>query len=78
VKLARNGADVVKAVSMPGPPDVLVLDLDLPDANGAEIMETLEKRMPTPPPGGAALFRPRDRYPSGPVSQGGCICGKTG
>lgn len=46
VKLAKNGTDVIRAVMGPGPPDVLVLDLDLPDTNGSEILDTLEDNIP--------------------------------
>ncbi len=49
VKPAKNGMEVLKAIRRPDPLDVLVLDLDLPDTNGSDILDTLEGRIPGVP-----------------------------
>ena len=49
LKLAKNGREVLKLVYQPGPLDLLILDLDLPDMDGSEILDILQDRIPTLP-----------------------------
>ncbi|MCF8061284.1 MAG: response regulator [Deltaproteobacteria bacterium] len=49
VLTAKNGREVLKQVYKPGPLDVLVLDLDLPDTNGSDLLDILQDRIPTLP-----------------------------
>ena len=49
VRTAASAAQVFEEVSGPEPPDLVVLDLDLPDAGGAGIIEELKSRMPYVP-----------------------------
>ena len=49
VKLAKNGMEVLKVLRRPGRLDVLVLDLDLPDTNGSDVLDTLKDRIPNLP-----------------------------
>ncbi len=49
VVTAKSGREVLKAVYRPGPLHVLVLDLDLPDVTGADILNMLQDRIPNLP-----------------------------
>jgi len=49
LKLAKNGREVLKLVYQPGPLDLLILDLDLPDMDGSEILDILQDRIPSLP-----------------------------
>lgn len=49
LKLAKNGREVLRLVYQPGPLDLLILDLDLPDMDGSEILDILQDRIPTLP-----------------------------
>ena len=49
VLTAKNGREVLKQVDRPDPLDVLVLDLDLPDTNGSDLLDTLQDRIPSLP-----------------------------
>ncbi len=49
VLLAKSGREVLKQVYGPGALHVLVLDPDLPDASGSNILDLLEDRTPSLP-----------------------------
>lgn len=49
VILARNGQDIINKVYAPGPLHLLIMDLDLPDMDGSEVLATLQDRIPTLP-----------------------------
>jgi CheY-like chemotaxis protein len=49
VRLARNGREVLQCINSSEPPDLLILDLDLPDMGQMPILEEIQKRMPTVP-----------------------------
>jgi DNA-binding NtrC family response regulator len=49
VRLARNGREVLQSVLSGEPLDLLILDLDLPDAGQMSILEEVQKRIPTVP-----------------------------
>ena len=49
VRLAKNGREVVEQVYHHEPLDLLILDLDLPDASEVAILESIEDRIPTLP-----------------------------
>jgi DNA-binding NtrC family response regulator len=49
VRLARNGREVLQCVNSSEPPDLLIVDLDLPDAGQTAILEQVQERMPTVP-----------------------------
>ncbi|MCD6298030.1 MAG: response regulator [Deltaproteobacteria bacterium] len=49
VRLAKNGREVLKQVYDHEPLDLLILDLDLPDAGEVHILENIEDRIPTLP-----------------------------
>lgn len=49
VHTAADAAQVFKEVSGPRPPDIVVLDLDLPDAGDHGIIEELKSRAPGVP-----------------------------
>ncbi len=49
VLTAKNGREVLKQVYRPGPLDALVLDLDLPDTNGTDLLDMLQDRIPSLP-----------------------------
>lgn len=49
VRLAKNGREVLKQVYQYEPLDLLILDLDLPDADEVEILESIEDRIPAVP-----------------------------
>jgi CheY-like chemotaxis protein len=46
VLTAKNGRDILEQVYGPGRLDVLVLDLDLPDTNGTDLLDLLQDRIP--------------------------------
>jgi DNA-binding NtrC family response regulator len=43
---AKNGREVLRQVNEPDRLDVLVLDLDLPDTNGSDLLDLLQARVP--------------------------------
>ena len=49
VRLAKNGREVLEQVYHHEPLDLLILDLDLPDAGEVAILESIEDRIPTLP-----------------------------
>jgi DNA-binding response OmpR family regulator len=49
VQTAKDGREVLVAVDGDSPPDLLVLDLDLPYVEGLNIMERLQNRTPPLP-----------------------------
>jgi len=49
VRLAKNGREVLKQAYHHEPLDLLILDLDLPDAGEVAILESIEDRIPTLP-----------------------------
>ncbi len=49
VLLAKNGREVIKQVYRPEPLDLLVLDLDLPDTSGSDLLDLLQDRIPSLP-----------------------------
>lgn len=49
VRLARNVRETLGSIYNPEPLDLLILDLDLPDANELNILEKLQDRMPSLP-----------------------------
>ena len=49
VLTAKNGREVLKQVYRPGRLDILVLDLDLPDTNGSDLLDLLQDRIPSLP-----------------------------
>ena len=49
VLTAKNGREVLKQVYKPAPLDALVLDLDLPDTNGSDLLDILQDRIPSLP-----------------------------
>ena len=49
VRLAKNGGEVLKWIYHRDPLDLVILDLDLPDANDAPLLEKLNDRIPTLP-----------------------------
>ena len=49
VLTAKNGREVLKQVHAPGLLDILVLDLDLPDTSGSDLLDTLQDRIPSLP-----------------------------
>ena len=49
VRLAKNGREVLGQVYHHEPLDLLILDLDLPDAGEVAILESIEDRIPTLP-----------------------------
>ena len=49
VRLAKNGREVREQVYQCEPLDLLILDLDLPDAGEVAILESIEDRIPTLP-----------------------------
>jgi DNA-binding NtrC family response regulator len=49
VRLAKNGREVLEQVYQYEPLDLLILDLDLPDAGEVAILESVEDRIPTLP-----------------------------
>jgi CheY-like chemotaxis protein len=49
VQLARNGREVLQCVNGGKPPDLLILDLDLPDAGQTALLEEVQECMPTLP-----------------------------
>jgi DNA-binding NtrC family response regulator len=49
VRLAKNGREVLEQVYQYEPLDLLILDLDLPDAGEVAILESIEDRIPTLP-----------------------------
>ena len=48
-QLARNGSEVLKWIENEMPPDLLILDLDLPGLSELDIVGTLQSRLPTLP-----------------------------
>mgnify|MGYP006312367303 CR=1 FL=1 len=46
VKLAKNGQQILEMVYSPDPVDLLIMDLDLPDMDGTEILSTLQYSIP--------------------------------
>ncbi len=49
VKVAKNGQEVLKWAYHQGPLDLLILDVDLPDASEIPVLETLADRIPALP-----------------------------
>jgi DNA-binding response OmpR family regulator len=49
VRLARNGQEVLKSVLDDEPPDLLILDLDLPDVSDMTLLQRVQERVPTVP-----------------------------
>jgi DNA-binding NtrC family response regulator len=49
VRLAKNGREVLNWVNQPPPPDLLILDLNLPDEPEVGILEKLRQAMPSLP-----------------------------
>ena len=49
VRLAKNGREVLEQVYRYEPLDLLILDLDLPDAGEVAVLESIEDRIPTLP-----------------------------
>ena len=49
VRMAKNGREVLEQVYQYKPLDLLILDLDLPDAGEMHILENIEDRIPTLP-----------------------------
>jgi len=49
VRLAKNGREVLEQAYHHEPLDLLILDLDLPDAGEVAILESIEDRIPTLP-----------------------------
>ena len=49
VRLARNVRETLGSIYDPEPLDLLILDLDLPDANELNILEKVRDRMPSLP-----------------------------
>ena len=49
VRLAKNGLEVMRCLSKHGPPDLLILDLDLPDSDEMTIPEEIQTRFPNLP-----------------------------
>ena len=49
VRLARNGQEVLKSVLDDEPPDLLILDLDLPDVSDMTLLQRVQERIPTLP-----------------------------
>jgi len=49
VRLAKNGREVLEQVYDHEPLDLLILDLDLPDAGEMPILDSIEDRIPTLP-----------------------------
>jgi len=48
-QLAKNGSEVLKWIENKMPPDLLILDLDLPGLSELDIVGTLQTRVPTLP-----------------------------
>jgi DNA-binding NtrC family response regulator len=44
VQVAKDGREVMKMTAVDDPPDLLILDLDLPYVNGVSILEELQNR----------------------------------
>ncbi|MFX0199509.1 MAG: response regulator [Candidatus Hodarchaeota archaeon] len=49
VKLAKSGREIMKLVFSQGHLDLVILDLDLPDAGELDILERLQDRIPVLP-----------------------------
>jgi CheY-like chemotaxis protein len=49
VKLAKNGREILNIVYKPGPLHLLIMDLDLPDMEGPEVLTILQERIPLLP-----------------------------
>lgn len=49
VRLAKNGHEVLRWIYHYEPLDLVILDLDLPDANDAPLLDKLNDRIPTLP-----------------------------
>ena len=49
VRLAKNGREVLRWIYHHEPLDLVILDLDLPDATDASLLEKLNDRIPTLP-----------------------------
>ncbi len=49
MRLAKNGREVLNWVNQPPPPDLLILDLNLPDEPEVGILEKLRQAMPSLP-----------------------------
>jgi len=49
VKLAKDGQQILSQVYNPDPVHLLIMDLDLPDMDGAEVLANLQDRIPTLP-----------------------------
>jgi DNA-binding NtrC family response regulator len=49
VRLAKNGREVLRWIYHYEPLDLVILDLDLPDANDAPLLEKLNDRIPSLP-----------------------------
>ena len=49
VRLAKNGQEVLRWIYHYEPLDLVILDLDLPDANDAPLLDKLNDRIPTLP-----------------------------
>jgi DNA-binding NtrC family response regulator len=49
IQLAKNGREVLKLVNSSTPIDLIIIDLDLPDANELNLFQSLEDRIPTLP-----------------------------
>ena len=49
VRLAKNGREIIKQIYNNEPLDLLILDLDLPDAGEMPILDSIEDRIPTLP-----------------------------
>jgi CheY-like chemotaxis protein len=48
-QVAKDGQEVLALMGAEKPPDLLVLDLEMPHGDGLEILERLQARLPAPP-----------------------------
>ncbi|MBN2125024.1 MAG: response regulator [Deltaproteobacteria bacterium] len=49
VRLARNGLEVMQSLFKQGPPDLLILDLDLPDSDEMSVLDEIQTCFPNLP-----------------------------